>query len=194
LERRDKHDDDHHDDRLSQDQRVTAKMPDRAKGLLMRAVAAVRRDDGISATEFALISLALLPILACVTDFSRYLWAQCEVAQSVHAATVYATANPTDYSGISSTGQSSTSLGGSSAYSITSNQCACGQPLGTTETTDNYTTYTTAFGSCSAVVPSCGTTDRIFLQIKANYSFSPIFGTLLPIPSVTTANVILRTQ
>jgi Flp pilus assembly protein TadG len=169
-------------------------MPDRTVKRLARLAAAVRQDDGISAIEFALVSVILLPILACVTDFSRYLWAECEIAQSVHAAAVYATANPTDYAGIASTGQSSTSLGGSAAYSITANQCACGQPLSTTETTGNYATYTTGFGSCTAVVPACGTSDRVFLRIQATYSFSPIFGTLLPVPSATSANVIMRTQ
>jgi Flp pilus assembly protein TadG len=169
-------------------------MKDRISRLRFPFAAATREESGVSATEFALIAVILLPILACVTDFSRYLFAECEVAQSVHAATVYATANPTDYTGIASTGQSSTSLGGASAYSIAANQCACGQPLTTSETSANYTTYTTGFGSCSTVVPSCGASNRIFLKIQATFSFSPIFGTLLPVPSSTSSNVILRTQ
>lgn len=138
--------------------------------------------SGVTAVEFALIMPVLLLILAGVVDVSRMFWYQSEITQALRAGMEYATGNTSDYVGINSVMDASTSLSSAPGYSNTSNQCACA----TTSLSS------LSWSPCSTL--TCLPTQRRYVQLTATYNWSQIFGTMAFLPDTLSGSLAVRVQ
>lgn len=151
---------------------------------------------GSNAVEFALMSLIMLPIMAGVADFSRYLWNQNEVAQATRAGAQYATGYATDYTNIAAVVRASSSLGGDTVnFTVSTNQCYCGVALTTQMIAGNAATVSAGPGLCTSILPTCTSAGtRGYLKIIASFNYPPILGTISLAPTVSLSTIMLRVQ
>ena len=151
-----------------------------ALGSAVRAAAAA---EGVSAVEFALVVPVLLVVLGGVVDVSRCLWYQSEVTQAVRSGTQYMTGNPTDYAGTAAVMASATNLGGS-GFSADASTCYCAVVSNTPSP---------VWSPCSGFTCVASPIHR-YVKVTASYTWTPIFGSLTPLPATVTTTTQLRVQ
>lgn len=140
-----------------------------------------RRDgEGVSAVEFALVAPLLLVVLAGAIDVTRLIYYQHELTQALRSGVQYALPNPGKTDEARKVILASTSLGTDPALTVSTDQCGCSL------TSANPGTWT----SCASL--TCGSAQREYQQVSATYAWTPILGTVLPLPSPVSETFYLR--
>ena len=152
------------------------------RSIFALVTALLRRNDGVAALEFALITPVLVGLLVPLTDLGMGFYQQMQVRDAAAAGSQYASRHGWNSAAIQNAVTSATSLGSISASPAPAQSCGC--PNGAS----------ISASSCSATCPD-GQLAGTYVTVNAQSAYTP----LIPYPVLgstltLTAQSIVRIQ